>query len=104
MIGRLHGVVAGLCITGVILASAQTAPTRTVPDPKAVIPALWEALDHYAAGDFDAAGRFAASNRFEAVTFTTALDDWAGEGLVNSPGRRRRALAFAIDSDRKSVV
>ena len=97
MIGRLHGVVAGLCITGVILASAQTAPTRTVPDPKAVIPALWEALDHYAAGDFDAAGRFAASNRFEAVTFTTALDDWAGEGLVNSTARRRRALAFATE-------
>ena len=96
MTGRLHGVVAGLCVSGVILASAQTAP-RTVPDPKAVIPALWEALDQYATGDFDAAGRFAAANRFDAVTFTTALDDWAGEGLVNSTGRRRRALAFAIE-------
>ena len=43
MSGRLFGVVAGLCVSGVVLGSAQT-PPRTIPDPKAVIPALWEAL------------------------------------------------------------
>src|SRR5262245_16926118 len=93
------GVLAGGVISGVLLASPQAGgpPLRTIPDPRAGIPALREALDRYAAGDFDAAGRYAETSRFDAVTFTTALDDWAGEGLVNSPARRRRALAFALE-------
>jgi tetratricopeptide (TPR) repeat protein len=92
-------VVAGFCVSGTLLWSAQDGgpPFRTIPDAKAGIPALLEAVDRYAAGDFDAAARYAETSRFDAVTFTTALDDWSGEGLVNSPARRRRALAFAIE-------
>lgn len=96
---RVVLVVAALGAGGALLASAQDGgpPYRVIPDAKAGIPALREALDKYAAGDFDAAARYAADTRFDAVTFTTALDDWAGQGLVNSPARRRRALAFAIE-------
>lgn len=92
-------VVAGLGAGGALLASAQDGgpPFRTIPDARAGIPALLEAVDKYAAGDFDAAARYAADTRFDAVTFTTALDEWSGEGLVNSPARRRRALAFALE-------
>jgi tetratricopeptide (TPR) repeat protein len=75
-----------------------TALSGVIAAPRAQAPmSATEALNRYAAGDWDAASRYAATARFDAVLFVREVQAWAGEGLLGNAVRQRRAAAFGLE-------